>query len=191
MDTKASPPAKRYPCGAEHLAKIQDLMSSEQNTGFDRSRKITAPQVVWMDATSKIHIKDSLDIIKRSTAAVEARIRSICIVENISPDLTDSLCTAWELDATFFYEYATNPEKAELWRSKKDAPAIYQEVKRYSHLDGIFEYHGIETSPQETLNSYPNIVSRRCFKDSAWPIQSNSRISYYRVNPWLCKSNWP
>jgi hypothetical protein len=187
MDTIASSPAKGNPCGAEYLAKIQDLMSSKQNTGFDGSRKIAAPQVVWMDATSQIHIKNPLDIIKCSTAAVEARNRSICIVENISSDLIDSLGRAMDLDATFFVEHATNPEKAELW-SKKVAPAIYQEDKRYSHLDGIFEYHDIETSPQETLNSCPNIFPRHCFKDSRWPIQSNSRISYYRVNPWLCKS---
>lgn len=165
-------------------------MSSKQNTGFDGSQKIAAPQVLWMDdATSKIYIKGPLDIIKHSTAAVEAQIRSICIVENISSDLINLLGTEWDLDATFFLEYATNPEKAKLW-SKKDAPAIYQEAKQYSHLDGIFEYNDIETSPQETLNSLPNIFPRHCFKekDSAWPIQSNSRISYYRVNPWLCKS---
>jgi hypothetical protein len=187
MGPNAPSSAKFHPCGVEYLAKIQDLMSSKQKTGFDGSRKIAAPQVVWMDATSQIHIKDPLDIIKRSTVAVEARIRSICIVENISSDLIGLLRTAWDLDATFFVEHATNPEKAELWR-KKDSPAIYQEAKHYSHLDGIFEYHGIEASPQETLSSYPNIFPRHCFRDPAWPIQSNSRISYYRVNPWLCKS---
>jgi hypothetical protein len=187
MDTKASSPAKRHPCGKDFSAKFQDLMSSKQSTGFDWSRKIAAPRVVWMDANSQIHINDPLDIIKRSTAAVEAQIRSICIVENISSDLINSLGAAWDLDATFFVEHTTNPEKAELW-SKKNAPAIYQELKCYSHLDGIFEYHDIETSPQATLNSFPNIIPRHCFKDSAWPIQSNSRISYYRVNPWLCKS---
>jgi hypothetical protein len=190
VDTKASSPAKRHPrhpCGIEYSAKFQDLMSSKQNTGFDRSRKIAVSRVVWMDANSQVYIKDPLDIIKRSTAAVEAQIRSICIVENISSDLIDSLGTAWGLDATFFVEHATNPEKAELW-SQKNASAIFQEAKCYSHLDGIFEYHDIETSPQETLNSFPNIFPRHCFKDSAWPIQSNSRISYYRVNPWLCKS---
>jgi hypothetical protein len=187
MDPNASSPAKFQPCSTEYLAKIEDLMSSKQNTGFDGSRKIAAPQVVWMDATSQIRIKDPLDIIKRSTVAVEARILSICIVENISSDLIDSLGTAWDLDATFFIEHATNPEMAELWK-KKDAPATYQEAKRYSHLDGIFEYHDLETSPQETLSSYPNVFPRRCFKHSTWPIQSNSRISYCRVNPWLCKS---
>lgn len=187
MEANTSSPAKCHPCGGEYLVKIQDLMSSEQNTGFDWSRKIDAPQVVWIDTTSQIRITDPLDIIKRSAAAAEARIHSICIVENISSGLIDSLGAAWDLDATFFVEHATNPNKEELW-SKIDAPAVYQEAKRYSHLDGIFEYHDIEISPQETLNSFRNMFPRHCFKDSAWPIQSNSRISYYRVNPWLCKS---
>jgi hypothetical protein len=188
MEIKASSAAKCHTSGTGYLAKIQDIMSSEQTARLDWPRKIAAHQVVWINATSQTQITDPLDIIQRSAAAAEDRINSICIVENISSSLIDSLGAAWDLDAKFFVGHATNPKKDELWR-KKDAPVVYQEAKHYSHLDGIFEYHDIEISPKETLNSSPNIFPRHCFKDSIWPIQSNSRISYYRVNPWLCKSN--
>jgi hypothetical protein len=181
METNASSGAICHPCGAEYSAKMHDFISSEQNTDFDWSRKVDAPQVVWRDAASQIRITDLLDIIKLSVTAAKDRIHSVCIIENISCSLIDLLQTVWGLDTKFFAEHATNPNKEELWR-KLDDPAVYQEAKRYSHLDGIFEYHGIETSQQETLNSSPNTSPQHCFKDSASLIESTA---FYPYQPYL------
>ena len=88
------------------------------------SRKFVAPQVIRRDAGSQIRITDQ--VMKHSPTTAEGRILSVCIVENISFGLIDLLRTAWDLDATFFVQYATNPKKEELWR-KLDTSALYQE----------------------------------------------------------------
>lgn len=163
-------------------------MSTKRNANFNVPRNMCASQIVWIDKTSESQIKEPLDIIKCFESAERDQTLSICIVENISSELIDFLQRKWDLEARFFNEYAQNPKKEVLW-AKIGAPVAYQKEKCCSHLDGIFEYNGIKTNPQERLSSLPNITRRHCFRNAESLIESNSRISYCRVNPWLCKSH--
>jgi len=59
------------------------------------------------------------------------------------------------------------------------------------HLDGIFEYEGeinnLNSTELELLSSSSNFIHRHCFKDGQWPVQTTTRISYCRLNAYMCK----
>jgi hypothetical protein len=113
---------------------------------------------------------------------------AICIVENISPEHIEVLGSAWDIDPRFFVEHAVNPRREHLW-----VPRRFESVtnkQKFSCVDGIFEYHGLNVRSDKELNSLPNHFERHCFR-STWEgvetITSNTRISYYRVERSLCK----
>lgn len=113
---------------------------------------------------------------------------SICIVENISPEYIAVLGSAWNIDPRFFVEYAVNPRREDLWDSRRFEPLTNQQ--KFSHIDGNFEYHGLNVTSDQELNSLPNYFERHCFRstwEGAETITSNTRISYYRVEKSLCK----
>lgn len=123
----------------------------------------------------------------------------VCVIENISSEYIQALGSAWNIDIEFFVEHATNPKKDHLWQLVStmswDLPisagyeTSIQPVPTYWHLDGIYEYNkytNIRWSDGK-LDSFPNNVPRHCFSDAESGVQSNTRISYYRVSSSLCE----
>lgn len=113
---------------------------------------------------------------------------SICIVENISPEYIAVLGFAWHIDPEFFVQHAANPRREHLWAPENFEPDTKK--KKFRCVNGNFEYHGLNMSDDEELNSWPNNFERHCFR-SIWQgvetITSNTRISYYRVDTKLCR----
>ena len=105
------------------------------------------------------------------------------MVENISPSCIEVLGSAWDLDPEFFVGHVTNPTVEDLCAKH----SVEYEVGKYTHLDGVFKYHGLKG--QQGLHSLPNYFPRHCYEDLPRSVQSNTRISYYRVSQGLCKSN--
>ena len=114
--------------------------------------------------------------------------RSVCIVENISPEYIDVLGSAWDIDPAFFVQHAANPRREDLWLSRSFEPGANE--GKFSCVDGNFEYHGLSLGDEEKLNSLPNYFERHCFR-SNWEgvetVNSNTRISYYRVEESFCR----
>lgn len=151
------------------------------------------------------------DLILQSKRLHEQRATSMCVIENISAEYIEAIGPAWNIDPEFFAAHATNPDRDKLWwgedwdwGASNETPLIDSQgkpmrlqrtvpflEKAVGHLDGIFEYHNEIPNPDqsvyESLNSSPNAITRHCFKDTKWPIQSNTRISYCRPNTFMCK----
>jgi hypothetical protein len=196
MDRKLS--SKHHIHDEAYLAKIQGLISdaSDMERPFERPDRPRDQntKVFYTDMTSEFQISNPSDLITHSAAISEAEKYSICVIENISSEYVEALGSAWDIDPAFFVAHATNPNKEELWNTQRYvwewSPPSDPEADcstHYGHLDGIYEYHDLELAPGEAMNSSPNFIRRHCFKDSLYPIQSNTRISYYRVNHSLCQ----
>lgn len=116
---------------------------------------------------------------------------TVCIVENIAPEHIEALGSAWDLDPAFFVQYASNRQRGHLWMPDVfggDRPGT--DRKPYDHIDGNFEYHGICVQSDAELDSAPNYFARHCFRktwDEVETVNSNTRISYYRVHRELCE----
>lgn len=109
---------------------------------------------------------------------------AICVIENISSGSIEPLRLAWDLDPGFFIGHANNPNPQDFWAIHSTE---YGTRSEYRHLIGVFEYHGVRG--QKGLDSSPNYIPRHCIEEPPYPVQSNTRISYYRVRRGLCKSN--
>ena len=114
---------------------------------------------------------------------LKTRREACCVVENISPSCIEELWSAWNLDPEFFLGHILNPNVEDLWVTD---PVDY-EVRKYRHLDGVLEYHGLEK--RQGLHSLPNYFPRHCFAHPPSSIQSSARISYYRGSQCLCKGD--
>jgi len=132
--------------------------------------------------------------------------KGVCVIENISPAYIEALGSAWDLDPNFFAGHAWNPAQKDLW-TQVPFEQHREPSRPYEHLDGIFEYHNLQLLPNENEkhDSSPNYFYRHCFSEPEFrftPIpygvsrikvrrqipQSNTRISYYRVDRGLCES---
>ena len=125
---------------------------------------------------------------------------TVCIVENIAPEHIEALGSAWDLEPAFFVQYASNRQREHLWitnvfedyqlMANASGYQLRTNRKPYDHIDGNFEYHGICVQSDAELNSAPNYFARHCFRktwDEVETVNSNTRISYYRVHGELCE----
>ena len=135
-------------------------------------------------------IRHSRELAARAHGGPRARCNAVCIVEDITTDWMTVLGQAWDIPADFFIQHLSNPEPECLWTERNkwnwdptsDKSTAASEP--YAHMNGIFEYPGYTNGPLNT-----GIASRHCLRGMApEPIQSNTKISYCRVYPWLCKS---
>ena len=96
------------------------------------------------------------------------------------------------LDPCFFANHSQHADKERFWKQSthwswnSQSDIGIAASSQFAHIDGMFEYHDLERGTSE-LTSNPNIFPRDCFKQDSYPIQSNTRISYCRVNSYLCK----
>ena len=173
-------------------------------------------KVFFTDWNRDYPVNSPSELLAHSAGLEESRDLRVCIIENISAEYIETLGSAWNIDAEFFAVHAKNPDRNRLWERKEwqleprlhIVPGVREQfhsqprspVLRDGHsflhdscdyLDGIFEYHNefpnLEPSAYQNLGSSPNIISRHCFKDSRWPIQSSTRISYCRPDKITCK----
>jgi hypothetical protein len=177
-----------------YLSRVRDLAST---SGFEDVAALSKPEE---NSTKAYLMTDDSSFAQTPTISTPAQIitivnmnhyhlrNSICIVENISPEHIEVLGTAWNIDPGFFVDYAANPRREDLWRATRFEPVTNKQ--KFSYIDGIFEYHGLNVRSDEELNSLPNYFERHCFR-STWEgvetIISNTRISYYRVEKSFCK----
>lgn len=119
------------------------------------------------------------------------RNSAICIIENISPSYIGRLGPAWDIDPFFFADHARHMDKDQFWSEYRpwNWPERDQDTGKYTHLDGMFQYEGLEKNPETVaLNSMPNVFPRDCFQEDPYDIQCNTRISYCRAQSNLCMS---
>ncbi|KAF2108104.1 hypothetical protein BDV96DRAFT_283662 [Lophiotrema nucula] len=137
-------------------------------------------------------IVSSAALVQQAQADQADALHAVCVVENISPEYIKDLVAGLRLYPTFFLEHAIHTPKDQFWElhhSWDPATTLSDSSVPFNsaHIDGMFEYHELEYSHKSDLTSAPNFVQRDCFIQEPFPIQSNTRISYYRVSPWLCK----
>lgn len=176
------------PVDNSYISRIQDLQSSSRRSATDLRELLRQPdknktKVFYTNEKLQPKVETPSGLVAFSSEDQKSGKEVICVIENISPGYIEELGSAWDLDPEFFIGHARNPNAEDLWA--REHAADY-EVREYRHLDGVFEYHGVRG--QKGLNSLPNYFPRHCFKESPYPVQSNTRISYYRVHQGLCKS---
>lgn len=178
-----------------YLSRVRDLALT---SGFkDVVAALSKPENNCTRACLMIPVRSSAQTLSISTPAQilttfsENQLHlqdTICIIENISPEYIEVLGSAWNIDPRFFVEHAMNPKREDLWVPKRLEPENREQT--FDCLDGNFEYHGLNVISDEELNSLPNYFERHCFR-STWEgvekINSNTRMSYYRVKGSLCK----
>ena len=101
---------------------------------------------------------------------------AFCVIENISgTDRTLLLQNSIGTEA-FFDRHECNVSGNLFWHNigSPDLDLIRDGV----HIDGIFEYHGLDTHDSTALTSAPNYIARDCYKEERYGVQSNTRISY-------------
>ena len=119
---------------------------------------------------------------------------AICVIENISSLYTEPLIANQIFSSQFVQDHEAHEARTKFWtvhhpwRWSSDLSIDQFASSRAAHIDGMFEYHGLNCNTSY-LQSSPNYVKRDCFEERPWPIQSNTRISYYRSAPSLCGSN--
>ena len=171
-----------------YIPRVQDLQSSSLRSATGLGELLGQPdknktKVFYTNGELQPQVKTPSGLVAFSAEDQKSGREVICVIENISPGYIEELGSAWDLDPEFFIGHARNPNPEHLWPLKHAAD---YEVREYRHLDGVFEYHGMRG--QKGLNSLPNYFPRHCFKESPYPVQSNTRISYYHVHQGLCKS---
>jgi hypothetical protein len=181
------------PVETSYASRVQDLLSSSSRSAasaqplVDLVELLRQPdknktKVFYINGELQPQVGTPADIVAFSADDRESKREAICVIENISPGFIEGLGSAWDLDPEFFIGHAKNPNSEDLWAKHS---AEY-EVREYRHLDGAFEYHGVRG--QKGLDSLPNYFRRHCFEEPPYSVQSNTRISYYRVRQGLCKS---
>ena len=181
-----------------YVAQIQSRVAEEDNIKWAldplEGSNPGNTKVFYTDMTSEIAVNGPESVIERAKIGEDAQKWSVCVIENISPEYIEALGSAWDLDIEFFIAHASNPKKEHLWDNRRYTwdwnPSSEPETKRsdYGHLDGIYEYFDIDdVNIEKTIHSSVNFIQRHCYKDSKYPAQSTTRISYYRVNRWLCE----
>ena len=180
-----------------YLSRVRDLAARSDLDGVTAAlskpaagRNSTETYLVTEDNRSAqtLNLKSPAQILSAVTENLARSRRSVCIVENISPEFIEVLGSAWDIDPAFFVQHAANPRRGDLWLSRWFEPGTNE--AKFGFVDGNFEYHGISLSDDEELNSLPNHFERHCFR-STWEgvetINSNTRISYYRVEESFCR----
>lgn len=132
-------------------------------------------------------------VLQNTGADVERGSHAVCIIENIQPDWIEAIGPAWNLDPNFFLNHAKNPPKEALWNHLfRDNPRDFDMESRkdehYNSIDGVFEYNDWETTKEKDLIPITSLMKRHCWQGARpYPLSSNTRISYYRINRGLCK----
>ena len=177
-----------------YISRLQDLLSRYSSSTASaqgsvdlvdllRKQDTSKTKVFYTNSNLKPRIGTLSDIVALSADDLKNGREAFCVVENISPSCIEELGLAWNLDPEFFVGHVTNPDVEDLWGQH----SVEYEVRKYRHLDGAFEYRGLKG--QKDLHSLPNYFPRLCFEQPPHPIQSSTRISYYRVSQGLCKGN--
>ena len=177
-----------------YISRVQDLLPSSISPTAPgdgttsailveilRQSHASRTKVFYTNNRMKTKVGTPSDIVAFSAEDRESGRAAFCVIENISPSWIEELGSSWNLDPEFFVGHVTNPNTQDL---SANHPAEY-EVRDYRHLDGIFKYHKLRG--QSDLHSLPNYFPRHCYEEQPHPVQSNTRISYYRVNQGLCK----
>lgn len=147
------------------------------------------------DAEQSITSIDRLVQQIKADTQVSTAKEAVCVIENISAASTDSLLRGLDLDPTLFDSFGVTVAKESFWKQRylwdwtpPPSAASYGNLRQYmdvahEHLfvDGMFEYHGLERRPGGSLTTEPNFSKRECFEEDAWPIQSTTRVSYFRL----------
>jgi hypothetical protein len=193
MEAAKNAPLTGGPVEKSYASRVQDLLSSSLRSAASADRVVDLVELLRQPDKSRtkifytnreLHPQDGTpsDLVAFSADDQKSRTEAICVIENISPGFIEELGSAWNLDPEFFIGHAENPNPEDLWVNHF---AEY-DVRKYRHLDGVFEYHGMRG--QKGLDSSPNYFTRHCFEERTYPVQSNTRISYYRVRQGLCES---
>jgi hypothetical protein len=166
----------------------QDLVEAFAN------RSVVYTKVYYKSTDRREYPIDSVnDLFRQAEKDLKDKKRAVCVVENVSPAYIEALGNKWNLDHDFFIGHGTNTQEDKLWDRKYewkwDPQSNIEEMasSKYGHLYGIFEYHDWKKGHASELTSRPNAFRRHCFEQDGGPIQSNSNISYYRVNEMLCE----
>lgn len=184
-----------------YLSRVRETADASVYDGV--STALSKPE---NDSTKAWFIDKARSFTTSTLAQVLATVTSgplisetICIIENISPQYIEGVGSAWDISPGFFVEHARNPLVENLWLPKDPEALLgtwdpqdarrFQDNRRAWHIDGNFEYHGLNVQDYTNLNSAPNYFKRYCFQ-STWggveTITSNTRISYCRVNKMFC-----
>ena len=138
--------------------------------------------IFYTDLTRKIKVGTPGELVDLAANDLKSGSEAICVIENISPICIEVLGSKWDLDPDFFVRHVKNPDQEHLWWHYYDE----DRHRPYHHLHGNFEYHDMRG--QERLDSSPNYILRHCYENPPYPVQSNTHISYCRVNKYLCES---
>ena len=152
----------------------------------------TSTKSFYINHAQQFSSNDPVQIIATASelGGMTRQSTTVCIIENIAPKHIGALGSAWDLDPAFFVHHASNPRRERLWMPHifKGPPDPTDDP--YDHIDGNFEYFGLCVQSDAELNSSPNYFPRRCFRktwDEVETVNSNTRISYYRVHTGLCE----
>lgn len=174
------------------IAEIKDLASSEAIAQILSSPPVAEPNIYYRSSEKEESIKSVQALLRQAENDHRNGNFAVCVIENISPADIRVLGPGLSLDPFFFANHAENIAKELFW--KEHIPWSWDSTHwteiaaaTSAHIDGMFEYYGLEHGTFE-LTSSPNNFPRYCFKQDPYPIQSNTRISYCRANKFLCKS---
>lgn len=119
---------------------------------------------------------------------------AVCVIEDINPRWIQVIGEAWQIPLDFFLNHAKNPSRNNIWnnifdRDRDPMQAVTTTNSDRAHIDGVFGYPDWKMREGRSLDSGTNFMRRHCWDGpDPYPVSSNTRISYYRVSPVLCRS---
>lgn len=127
------------------------------------------------------------DLIRYADEEIRVKRRGVCIIENIFYDDIEALVAAWSVDLSFFMEYTSNRDLEDIWQ-KPDLHGsdIYNVDNDWRCLDGVHEFRNVNL--ENVKVAFQNNIERHIFEKHDFGKRSylSTRISYYRVNEYLC-----
>jgi hypothetical protein len=177
----------------ELTQSFSDLQTSPSRISYFGSSPYS--EHVFVSPSSTRNTLQIDELLQQAEVDRDHRNAAICIIENVSPAYIGVLGRSWEIDPSFFANHAKHSDKDQFW----DRPVRWSWVpddqdpsimskQPYVHLDGMFEYHHLDSMQEASkLGHFPNTFPRDCFKQWKYPVQSNTRISYCRALPNLCE----
>ncbi|KAL9620111.1 MAG: hypothetical protein Q9160_005317 [Pyrenula sp. 1 TL-2023] len=177
----------------KYVSKVKDLASSDAIDRILSSPSAAEPKIFYRDSSGEKSINSRQTLVQQAVVDYNNNNYAVCVIENISPAHIGALGSGLSLEPYFFANHATHVDKERFWEQftgwswDSESGIEVAASLASAHIDGMFEYNGLEHGDFQ-LTSSPNIFRRDVFKRNPYPVQSSTRISYCRANPYLCKS---
>lgn len=113
--------------------------------------------------------------------------KGICVIENASPQVVQSLIDKWQIDEAFFKAHASNRTILKIWTDRRTHD---HQSQKWRSLEGVYIQYGVTSNPAHSEKVRTSYWDREVLDQlSENKLSNNTRVSYCKIiYPGWCKS---